>query len=231
MASFTAIVNQVLMKVPVDKRPLEKANVELLVTSSIETLSKIVKWDWKENYQDVTITSGTATYDLNDTVDFISGKQGFFVDSSGNPTKNRLVVIDEDTFNQMYVAYVADDDSETAAIPKYIVALTRVSNTGAIRFRLFPTPSQSLIARVFYFEKPALGHAAHMIESMILYETYSKMPIEWVGDPTYWASQSLSMQSKLMPMEKKSSTGAPVVGQDLRFVNALKKINSGGASR
>lgn len=231
MASFTSLVSQVLMKIPVEKREQERKNVELLVGSSIETLSKIAKWNWRENYEDVSLTAGTATYNLNETADFLSGKQGFFVDSSGNPSKHRLVVIDEDTFNQMYVDYKGEDTSETPATPEYIVMLTRRSQTGGLKVRFFPVPSANLTARVYYMEKPALGDAVHMIESMILYETYSKMPIEWVGDPSYWASQSLTLQKRLAPLDRRASTGKRTIEQDVRVAKTLRSINAGGSRR
>ena len=231
MASFTELVEQALMKVPIKMRVQEAAGVKQLVLGAIEATSSIHKWEWREKYDDEALVSGTTTYSLPVDCDFISGKQGFLVDSSGNPTKNRLVVLDEDTFNQKYISDVADDSSEVAATPGYIVALTARSTTGAIQFRAYPVPNASLIARVYYFATPSASDASHMIQSLILAHVYSGMPMEWVGDPSYWDRRFEKLLAQLKPTDKKSTRGKPVLTQDIRVARSMATIKNGGNSR
>ena len=231
MASFTELVDQAIMKVPIDKRAQERSGVENLVLGAIEATASISKWEWRETYEDVSLVLGTTTYSLPTDCDFISRKQGFFVDSSGNPTKNRLIVIDEDTYNQKYIDDVGTEGTQVAANPLYIVTLTQRSSTGAIQFRAYPAPDTSYTARVYYFTKPNDSDAAKMISSLILYNVYSNMPIEWVGDPTYWDRRFDKLLAQLKPMDTKSSAGKPVLTQDIRVARTMARIRSGGARR
>lgn len=212
------MVTQSLSRIPVAARQVNKSSVEDLVRTAIDEISSTYNWDWREVSTSLSLTDGTATYSMPADCDMISGREGVFLDSNSNPTKGRIVYMDEYTFNQRFVETNTDGSSESESTPEYFVPLVDRDSQGSIQVRFYPCPDASYTAKMYYYTEPSQNDVEHQLSSMVRNLVYSMMPQEWVGDPTYYAQMYYNLVSQMKPQERKSESSAPLFTPDERTV-------------
>lgn len=221
MASFASLKTQILGKIPHDVRNQYASIVEEWLTGSIEKISKLWMWDWRKNLSDISVNTTDVIYSMPADCDIISADNGVLLDASSLPTKNRLVHLPEDAFNQLYID--EQGDAETATVPRYFVPLTKLDSMGRTRIRIYPKSDTSRTARIYYYTEPSPNDAANMIEDLILYDVYSKMPASIEPEATTWAMRYRQLVQELKPYDEKSAASEPLFTQDVQmrkfFVN------------
>jgi len=222
MASFESLKKQILGKVPFDQRNQYTAIIEEWVESSITKISKLWPWDWRKTYDDISINTTDVIYNMAGDCDMISADSGVLLDSNSNPTKNRVVFLPEDAFNQLYMD--EQGDTEVPAVPRYFVPLAKPSNTGNTRIRVYPKSDSSRTLRIYYYTKPTANDAANMIEDLILYDVYSKLPASIEPEATTWALRYRQLAEELKPMEKQSASTVPLWTQDVQTRKAFTNL-------
>jgi hypothetical protein len=214
MASFTSLITQISGKIPTKERKGYDAQVRAWVEASILKVSKLAKWDWRKQIYEFSITTSDHTYDMPPDCDMISADNGVLLDINGNPTKNVLVFMPENRFNEKYIR--DQGDTETASTPEFFIALTQVSGIGSIKVRTYPISDTAYTGRLYYYTNPSTGDAAYMLDDLILTDVYSKMPEKFVERPIDWARRHEYLVTQLKPMERKTSATAPLLTQDVQ---------------
>jgi len=214
MASFESIIEQVSGKIPIKERKGYESTIRLWVEASILKIAKYWKWDWRKYLYEFSITASDHTYDMPSDCDMISADNGVLLDSSGNPTKNVLIFMPENRFNEKYIR--DQGDTETATTPKFFVPLTSVSGTGSIRIRLYPISNTTYTGRIYYYTKQSTNDAANMLDDLILSDVYSKMPTVFEPQPLDWAKRHEYLVDKLKPQEKRAAGMVPLLTQDVQ---------------
>ena len=214
MASFTSLITQINGKIPTKLRKEYDSIVREWVESSILKVSKLAKWDWRKQVYEFSITTSTHTYDMPPDCDMISADNGVLLDANGNPTKNPLIFMSENKFNEKYIR--GQGDTEIASTPQFFIALTGVSSVGSIKIRIYPISNATYTGRLYYYTEPSVNDAAYMLDDLILTDVYSKMPKEFEENPIQWAQRHEYLVTKLRPMERKTVATAPLLTQDVK---------------
>lgn len=228
MASFTDLVDQSMALVPLSERMANRVWITNHVKASIEMISSIYEWEWRERTIDKAITSAAHTYSMPSDCDFISSKQGVFL-SSGNPTKNRIVVLDEFAWNQKYIDDIGGG-SEVATTPVYIVPMVDRDSKGNIQIRFYPKPNADYTARIYYFMKPSDADAVNMIADLVLARVYQAFG-HWGVDTSQYIYQYNQLMRDLKPMDVKATTETPLFRQNLRIIAHNKSIADKGSRK
>jgi hypothetical protein len=183
MASFSNLKQRVMLAIPPDQRPLEEKGVESAIKSSIEAISSIYRWSWRERSTAISLTVGTETYSMPKQCDMISGKDGIFLDSNSNPTGGRIVMMTEYMFNQRYIETNTEDATETTGRPEYYVPLVDLDNLGCIQLRFFPSPDKNRTAKMYFYEAANDNDLANQCASLVYHSVMADMG-RFIGDLT-----------------------------------------------
>ena len=183
MASFSNLKQRVMLAIPPKQRDLEEKGVDSAIKSSIEAISSIYRWSWRERSTTIDLTVGTAIYDMPSQCDMISGKDGVFLDSNSNPTETRLVMMTEYDFNQEYIRINVEDAAENSGLPSYYVPLVDLSSIGSIRVRFFPTTDESRTVKMYFYEVPADNDLANQCANLVYHDVMANMG-RFIGDLT-----------------------------------------------
>ena len=214
MASYNELIQIVSGKIPQKKRASEEKQVALWVGAAVKEVSALYNWPWREKIASISITTSETTYDMPTDCSMLSGRSGILLDTNSKPTKNRLVYLDWDAFNDKYLR--DQGDSEVASTPQYVVPLLELSAKRRFQIRTYPISDTAYTAQIPYFAEPDDNDAKHMITNLVLYNVYSHMPVEYVPDAHVWADRYRGLRKELKPQTERTADARPLFTQDVR---------------
>lgn len=218
MASLSSISKQITGLIPPELRDEYGDLVPEWVSDAVEEVGKLREWDWRKRLASISITTTDTTYDMPSDCDIISSKPAILQDTTNSkPTKNRVVLMSWETFNQRYLE--GQEETETAGVPQFMVPWPQLSSMSNIQIRIYPISNATYTLSVLYYSSPSSNDAKYQLSSLIKAHVRGfSMPAALEPESARYAAEYRFLMKQLLPHEAKAQPYREMFAPDPAFV-------------